>query len=190
MAVLAKKSETRCKLCQHPRRGEIDALLEKRSNGDSDEAGRRFNEAYVLEILGQWGVVNPTPDNIKGHWKNHCELISSATLEAAQHAQIQRAREIAEGGTHIDVDENLRWLVTVGRAGLEEQLSNGRNPITVDHMLKATTELTRRAHNAAQHELLGELTGGIALALSRGAKELPPVEIIEGVEAEFVVVDD
>lgn len=190
MAVLATKTERRCKLCTHPRRADIDALLERRSNRERDEAGSNINEEYVLKQLGDWGVHNPTPDNIKAHWKRHCEVITSKTLEATQKVALEKSRELIEGGKHVDVDENLRWLVTVGRAEIEERIVRGeKSGVTIDHVLKATAELTRRSHNAAQHDLLKELTGGIAQALTAPKKELPPIEVIEGVQAEYTVLE-
>lgn len=167
MAVLASRSESKCKLCQHPQRADIDALLERRSNKESDEAGNRINATYVLRTLGEWGVTNPTEDNIKIHWRRHCEKIQSETLEAVQHAALQKLEEMERDGVHIDVNQDLDWLWAIGLAEIRERIARGeKSGITPDLLMKVAAEKTRRQHNESQDELLRALTGGIAGALA------------------------
>ena len=189
MAVLASRSEPRCKLCQHPRRAEIDALLERRSNKEKDEAGNRINLEYVLRTFGEWGVQNPNEDNIKIHWRKHCERIQSEALEAVQHAALQKLEEMERDGVVIDINRDLDWLWAIGLAEIRERIARGeKSGITPDLLMKIAGEKTRRQHNETQDELLRALAGGIAGALAANQPvqlgrtadlELPAVEVEE-----------
>jgi hypothetical protein len=170
MAVLAIKTEPKCKLCKHPNRAEIDVLLERRSNGDLDDKGRRFNADYVLEILGQWGVTNPTLLNIKGHWKNHCEVISSEEAEevAAQLSELNTEMLAILDESDGSVDSDLRAIFRLGTKRLRGRILRGEDPgVTLDHQLKASSELTKRSHNESTRELLGTLAGGLVMAIEQ-----------------------
>lgn len=181
MAVLAIKTEPKCKLCQHPERAAIDALIEQRANREKDADGNQINLEYVLARLIEWGVVNPNEDNIKIHWRRHCQRQTDQAVVAAIDAQLGAAQKLLEGGEHADVDDTLRTILTLGRADLEARVARGERVITVDHMLKAVAELTRRDHNQAQQDLLGALTMGIGAALgpAKPVKELAGAEVVE-----------
>jgi hypothetical protein len=188
MAVVPTKTEPRCKLCTSDFRTEIDTLLERRSNREYDEHGNRINEQYVMERLVEWGINNPTSDNIKNHWAKHCEVGTAEAITAAQTAQLDALESILAGGEHANLDEALRTIVTLGVAGFREKVAKGMNPITVDHVLKAAAELTRRSHNEAQEDLLQSLIGGIGAALSPGKQ---PKQIAAGtvIDAEGVEIE-
>ncbi len=184
MAVVPTKTELRCKLCTSDFRTEIDALLEKRSNREFDEAGNRINEQYVMERCIEYGITNPTSDNLKNHWAKHCEVGTAEAVTAAQTAQLDALEAILAGGDHANLDEALRTIVTLGVAGFREKVAKGMNPITVDHVLKAAAELTRRSHNEAQQDLLESLIGGIGEALqpAKAPKQIGEAVIeVEGV---------
>ena len=94
MAVLQIASNQRCKLCKSPRRLEMDALLEMRSNGESDKAGNRVNFEYVAAQYAAWhaDAAKPadrklTEENVKGHWKNHCEKVTPEEAGALAEAE-------------------------------------------------------------------------------------------------------
>lgn len=194
MAVLATKTEPKCKLCKHPDRAAIDALLERRSNRERGDDGQLlFTLDVVLATLADWGVENPNEENVKNHWRKHCEIVKGETALAAQSAALAAADELAQGGSHVDVDDTLRSIVTLGRASLVERIARGENPITVDHILKAADALTRRSHNEAQREVLDALAGGIGKALAGAVQpkllndgEVIDVEVIEEAEAVHV----
>jgi hypothetical protein len=181
MPVVPIKTELRCKICKSDFRTEIDALLEQRSNRESDEQGNRINLQYVQEKMIEYGVKNPTLDNVNAHWKNHCEVGSAEAITAAQSAQLDALEELLAGGEHANLDEALRTIVTLGVAGFREKVAKGMNPITVDHVLKAAAELTRRSHNEAQQDLLTSLIGGIGQALGPGKmpKQIEGAEVID-----------
>ena len=185
MPVTVLKSEPKCKLCRSDFRTEIDALLEQRSNRAFDEAGNRINEQYVLEKCAEYGVPNPTPDNLKLHWAKHCTVESNEVVTAAASAQLDKLEELLAGGEHANLDEALRSIVTLGVAGFRERIAKGMNPISVDHVLKAAAELTRRSHNEAQEDLLSALTGGLAKALGQAPKQIGDGTVID-VEAKEV----
>lgn len=169
-------------------RADIDALLEARSKREKDGDGRTVNISYVQEKLTEWGVNNPTVENVKIHWQKHCEVVTEAVIEASQAAAAKKIEELREGGTHVDIDGNLRWMVTVGRAEMEERIAaGGSSGITPDHVLKATAELTKRQHNEAQHDLLQAIGGGIAAALEakREPKQIEGAEVIDAVPVEI-----
>lgn len=188
MAVIQIKTELRCKVCSSDFRKEIEDLLEKRSNREYDEQGNRINEQYVLEKCAEYGIRNPTIDNIKNHWRKHCETGSSKVIEAAATAQLDALEKVLAGGEHANLDEALRTIVTLGVAGFREKVAKGMNPISVDHVLKAAAELTRRSHNEAQEDLLQSLIGGIGAALGPGKN---PKQIGDGtvIDAEGVEVE-
>lgn len=196
MAVLAKLSMPACKLCKHPKRPEIDALLELRSKHTRGPDGKLTHTIdVVLRTLGEWGVENPTLDNIKNHWRKHCEVVEGTAAE--EHAsQLEGANaemlEILDAADD-SVDGYLRSLIGVSKHRLRRRLLRNEDPgVTVDHALKASAELTKRSHNEAQHELMTALAGGIALAVTGHrppvAIDAPPdPDIIEG---EFEVVEE
>lgn len=184
MAVLPLKTEPKCKLCSHPNRGEIDALLEKRSNGESDDKGRRFNADYVLEILAGWGVKNPTLENIKNHWQKHCEVVSATEAAEVENALSELNQEMLAILDESDgtVDADLKALWKLGMKRLRGKILRGEDPgVTLDHQLKASAELTKRAHNESTRELLGTLGAGLAAALSQPPqpKQIEGAEIID-----------
>ena len=186
MAVLATKTEPKCKLCRHPNRTEIDALLEKRSNGETDDQGRRFNQEYVLEILATWGVKNPTAENIKNHWRKHCEVVSVETAEEQEQALDELKKDMLAILDESDgsVDGDLLATFRLGIARVRGRILRGEDPgVTLDLAMKAAGELSKRQHNEAGRELLGALVGGIgrALAEPRQPRQLEqPGEVIEG----------
>jgi hypothetical protein len=190
MAVLPIKHEPKCKLCSHDRRPDIDAILELRSNLGVDDGGNRVNLVYVLERFAEWGVVNPTADNVKNHWRKHCQVINSEAMEAAQSAALVELERMDREGVHVDVNRDLDWMWGIGLAEIRGRVARGeKSGITPDMLMKVAAEKTRRQHNESQDELLKALTGGVAEAftqLGRGPKALPiPVEVIEAVEVEF-----
>lgn len=191
MAVLATKTEPKCKLCRHPNRAEIDALLEKRSKGETDDQGRRFNQEYVLEILATWGVKNPTAENIKNHWRKHCEVVSAETVEEQEQALDELKTQMLAILDESDgsVDGDLLATFRLGIARIRGRILRGEDPgVSLDHAMKAAAELSKRQHNEAGRELLGALVGGIgrALAEPRQPKQLDqPAEVID-VEVEAV----
>jgi hypothetical protein len=192
MPVLAVKTQATCKICKSPARADIDKLLEARSNREKDAAGNLINGEYVLRAMKDFGIVNPTNDNMKIHWSKHCQVVSEAVIEQATAAVADKIAALQEGAPHVDVDDNLRWLVSVGRAEIEARILEGRpSGVTVDHILKATAEMTRRHHNEATRDLLSLMGQGIAAALDRGPekKELESGDVIEGeiVREELVV---
>lgn len=184
MAVLATKTEPKCKLCSHPNRAEIDALLERRSNGELDDQGRRFNADYVIEILASWGVTNPTIENLKNHWRKHCEVVSAEEAEQVETALSELNQEMLAILDESDgtVDADLKAIFKLGMKRIRGKVLRGEDPgVTLDHQLKASAELTKRAHNESTRELLGQLGSGLALALSqpRPARQIEGAEVID-----------
>jgi hypothetical protein len=198
VAVLATKTEPKCKLCRSDKRGEIDVILELRSDltrGPDTEDGKKGELLWplpkVLEQLGAWGIVNPTEENVKNHWKKHCARIRTEAVEAAQTAALAKIEELREGGQHADTDDNLRLVGTIWREQLMARIARGEEVvISTQDMLKAAAELTRRSASETQHELLSEFVGGMAAAAKAIAGGHPAVRQIEGaevVEAEYSV---
>lgn len=184
MAVLPIKTEPKCKLCSHPNRAEIDVLLEKRSKGETDDQGRRFNAQYVMEILAEWGVKNPTVENLKGHWKNHCEVVSAATAEEHEKALSDLQKKMLEilDASDGSVDADLLAMFKLSKESIRGRILRGENiGLTPDHMQKFAAELTKRQHNEAGRELLGALVGGItqSLAAPKQPKQIEGAEVID-----------
>lgn len=136
----------------------------------------------MLEHLRAIGVDNPTLDNIKTHWKNHVTVVERDTAEA--HAAVTaEARELLRSRLEagVDVDGVLDTIIATGMASLEVKALEDvlKSGVTVDHVLKAVAEKTKRRSNDAANAILGNLTGALAQALT-GRK---PAELVEG-EAE------
>lgn len=187
MAVLAIKSEPRCKLCQSPERAAIDALLEQRSNGESDDQGNRINLAYVLRQFAAWGVANPNEDNVKVHWRKHCQKNTSQVVAAANEQAAEAVIKILRGeGDPVDVNADLDKLWAVGMAELDARIARGeRSGLTPDMLLKIAAEKSRRSHNETQDSLLHALVGGIGASLQQAAspRKLPEGEVVLEIEA-------
>lgn len=199
MPVLALKTELKCKLCAHSEREAIDALLEKRSKGETDENGERYNLARVLATFAEWGVQNPTKENITGHFKNHCQVVTQAEYEASKveagldAAQTdERVRALVasivgpdyfESPRLLTPDESLELVRALGTYELAERARKGEKlGVTVDQLLKSVDGATRRRSSDAANELMrgvGAALGGWATREVEAAaerKELGPVE--------------
>jgi len=173
MAVLAIKTEPKCKLCTHPARAEIDALIERRSNREELEDGTRINIGYVIERLREFGVLNPNEENVKNHWQKHCTKTSSTTVVATQTAAAEKLIEILSGKVVVDVNADLDRLWAIGLAEIEARIAAGeRSGITPDVLLRVAQEKTRRAHNETQSELLNMLGNGLVNAFRPPPKQI------------------
>lgn len=163
MAVLAKHTELRCKLCASEHRAQIDALLERRSKRERDEEGNAINLDYVLVELARLGVENPNADNVKNHWKKHCEYVSEAEVAEQQEAVEGMVEKMNSGELEFaDADAALDWIITQGVTEAEAKLRlGGKVGITIDQVLKAIDSKTRRKQNEAQGELLRGLGGAL-----------------------------
>jgi hypothetical protein len=163
------KTEPKCKLCQHPKRDDIDALLERRSQREKDENGVLINGDYVLAVLAEWGVVNPTKENIGVHWRKHCERITGGKgeeIDAGQQAALEELIEILQSGEYADnMDGQLERLWDLGLAEVKRRIMRGDSSgITLDQMRWIAGERTRRRDNESRNDLLTALTQGIATA--------------------------
>jgi hypothetical protein len=177
MAVLQTVSRTTCKICSSPHRREIETLIEHRHRRRKDIDGVRINGEYVKARMAEFGVVNPTTENLTIHTQKHMQFVEDTKQLHKLDSGRRTATKLRNGTPHVDIDENLRWMISVGRSEIEDRLMRGeKSGITTDHILKATDALTRRQHNEAQHELLGALVGGIGHAIGAvPAKAVNPV---------------
>jgi len=151
-----------------------------------DEQGNRINFAYVKKLVEEWGVVNLTEENVKGHWKLHCRVTTSEAVEAEQDAAYERMIQILRGEFEVDVNTDLDRIWAMGMARLESRIARGEDPgITPDLMMKVAAEKTRRQHSETQDELIRMLTGGIQRHIGGGAKSIGEADVV----GELPVVD-
>jgi hypothetical protein len=205
VAVIASKTEPKCKLCQHPQRTEIDALLEQRSSRATDENGVQVNGDYVLARLGEMGVSNPTRENLSVHWRKHCERVTGSKgdqLEEEQAKALDELIAILDSDEYPEtMDGHLQKLWDLGLAEVKRRIMRGDSSgITLDQMRWIAGERTRRQHNESQSDLLAALTGGIAIAEITAVKAtvsarpaLPspaPVEDVLDAEDYAVIADE
>lgn len=171
MAVIASKTEPKCKLCVHAERIRIDELIEMRSKRLKDEQGVTVNLPYVLAALAELGVQNPTEENVKNHWKKHCEVVKEETKEALDSHREQALDELRQRAKSMSLEELMEW---VARQGVEEamlrELLDGKSGVTLDHSMKAVDTLTRRKQENAQRKFFEAVGGGIAMALTGGTQ--------------------
>lgn len=199
MAVRATKTEPKCKLCRHEKRDEIDAILELRSKLTRDPVTKEliWTAPKVLAQLAEWGVENPTEENIKTHWKRHCEVVSEESAAADDAAALEAFKKLLTGEAgHADADEMLRLVVSIWGAKVAEQIARGEVPnITTEQMLKAQAELTRRSTSETQHQLLTMFAQGMTQAAQLKGGEQVQLEagddVIEQAEdADFEPVEE
>lgn len=202
MPVLPIKTEPKCKLCKSADRAEIDALLEKRSRREQDPGGNQINEAYVLERLAEWGIPNPTAENLKNHWKKHCQVISEGDALRGEEADAKRdAAAIAVfervlGPEWETVTPTPEQILELQRAlfpfQIRRDLEAGRPlGITWDQVRSGIDSSTRRRQEENTGKLIGALAGGIAQAL--GSKpEQPAIEgaVVEDAEVVASIAEE
>lgn len=169
MAVIALKTEQRCKLCTHPQRPLIDSLLEQRSDRSKDSTGTLVNGEYVQEKLKELGVPNPTRENMSVHWRKHCQKVTGQTGEEMGEEQAQALEEllaILDSDEYPDtMDGSLQRLFALGMAEIGLRIRRGLpSGISPDQLKWVAGELTRRHHNETQADLLQALADGMGHA--------------------------
>lgn len=198
MAVVPVVLDTvlRCKICASPERATIDRLI-------AEWKSRLLTKAELLEKMGELGIVNPNIDNVKLHTgttakPKHVRFDDSS--KAAKNAEDEAAakQKILDGlqeriasGEKLDANMVLDTIIAHGMADLELRVAGGeKSGVTIDQVLKAVGEKTKRKHSETQDQLLHALTGGISLAfktLDKG-EQLPALNAGE-FDAEEVVVE-
>lgn len=196
MAVLPTKTVPACKICKSEHRADIEALLERRSKREKDDDGNLINGEYVLEKMREWGVPNPTTDNIKSHWRpgtdsGHCEVVTERDANAVADAVSANNQEMLDilDASDGSVDGDLRAIFKVGMRRIRGRIVQGGDPgVSVDHALKASAELTKRRDSETKHQLLAALGAGMQTALEQ-RKAPKQIEGAEVIEAEAVEVE-
>jgi hypothetical protein len=190
--VQAIKSEGRCKLCKHPQRAEIDQLLLWRSLREKTADGTAINLGYVLAWLADAGVENPTEENVKGHWKNHCRTVQEQEAEEQAADFHEKYEQYLRGEFEFeDVDEGLRFLWSMYVRDQKKRAAQGEPlGLTHDHAVKLADSMTKRKSAEATQTLLGALGGAIAASAQKalGAEQPALPEAIQ--EAEYEEVDE
>lgn len=78
MPVRAARTEPKCKICQSDSRPEIDLILELRATKGKLPNGKMATLTPVCQYLrSEFGIENPTKENIDTHWKKHCEVVET-----------------------------------------------------------------------------------------------------------------
>ncbi|MBA2726532.1 MAG: hypothetical protein H0U53_11120 [Actinobacteria bacterium] len=201
MSVLAIKSEPLCKLCKHEQRAEIDAILELRSaltRGSDTPEGKKGALVWplpkVLVQLAEWGVVNPTDENVKIHWRKHCEVVREGVVAKAQATALDLVKRLQGGGRHADPDEVLRLVISVYNEELIARIARGETVnIPGDLMMKAQAELTKRSHSETQNDLLtmfGRGMNEVGQGLQDAAKAIQDQRMVRQLEPAPVVIED
>jgi hypothetical protein len=191
--VQAIKSEARCKLCKNPARAEIDQLLLKRSLRERNESGEPINLAYVLRALAHdYSVANPTEENVKGHWKNHCRTVSEQDAEAQEADFEEQYEKYLRGEFEFeDVDDGLRFLWSMYVREQKQKAAKGESlGLTHDHGIKFADSMTKRKSAEATQELLGALGGAIAASAQRQIEGAPAALPEAAEDAEFEEVQE
>lgn len=189
----------RCKICSSPARDEVNVLIGRWKVRD-------ITKEELLEQMAALGLENPNLDNVKGHVgtkekPKHVKFVDAAEVaadeelqDAARDAVIEGLRERIAAGEQIDADAVLDMIIELGMSDLEFKVQAGKfSGITVDQILKAVSEKTKRKHNVAQQELLGALTGGIGQVFQKALGGGAAGELEAGpevIEAEFTEVEE
>lgn len=179
MSIVVFKTEFRCKFCKSGRRDEIDAILEKRSLGLTDEAGVKVNLSRALEMIAALGVENPTKDNINSHWNGDPTKAHSYYAKTEAEAKVAgKGKQIVDivppeelKGRRAIIEKVLPgwiadpWPLTPDEVAAATQaigmydamqrfLKGEKSGITVDHALKGGDLATKRNVNDAAVELM------------------------------------
>jgi hypothetical protein len=188
LSVVPIKSEPRCKICNSTDRPELDELLLQRSRRHRLEDGSYVTEKVVLARMAELGIANPTVDNLRLHWKRHCEVVSRKHQEERD----EEALKLLDGLSAEDLlGMNRQQLVDLlMRQGIAEARvrasQTGKSGITMDHVLRLVELQIKEKGSEDQRRFLEAIGGGIARALGPGVPHLPAGEVIE---AEVVEVE-
>ena len=191
------KTEPRCKICSSPHRAEIEDLLCIRSDRATAwvEGKEQKVTAELLEEMAprKWGITLNRV-NMKRHLANHFRKGSPADMAGIKfEGGGEVARQMNAGElVHVAADEALDEVIDIGMALIREKPEK----VTVDHLLKAIGEKTKRKSDESRDKLLEGL--GAAIAASAGAtkavaEKLPdpsPPPAIEPVVVDAEVVPD
>lgn len=202
MSVVIWRSAPRCKICSSSYRNQIDALLEQAATGKTDPAGVKITRNSVLVQMGEWGIPNPTLDNITSHWgsnpnKRHSYYDKPKSVEEMADAEkadfelttqeVDRLladvfgdeTDVASALANATMDDTLELVRRLGALDMVRRAREGKSTgVTVDQMLKAVAEATKRRSNEVANTLLGNLAAGMAAAFkSSGELERKPEKI-------------
>lgn len=192
MAVLPLKTAPKCKLCQSPRRADMDALLEMRSLRKKDAAGNDVNFDYVAARYSEWHDGGKlTKENVSGHWKNHCELVEADVVDSLQAAERRLGNAALEAIERIlgpdrhtrtpTVDEMLELRRALYALELETRALAGIPlGLTHDHASKDFDSSTKRKRNEEMAGALELLGAGIGRALLGGGSAKPALPASAG----------
>lgn len=160
MPVKPLKTQPRCKICMHDRRAEIDEVLHLRATHGKLPDGKVAMLTPVLEHLaGEYGVENPTKENIDTHWKKHCEVVETQEEALGEQNAIRDAIEAELGEDWDDrilnYDEVLKILFSFESKKLIKSLIRGDalQGAAVERVLKMSQELNKQGGSNAVDEL-------------------------------------
>ena len=166
------KTQWNCKICQSPKRTQIEDVLAVWKAGDKLPNGIQPTLRWITDHAPELWDFALNQDNIKSHLKRHFQITGAAgALQTRQNADVEAIREAAVDIVPVAVDEGLQEIVNIGMATIRQQPER----ITPDHVLKAISELTRRKTNDRDALLMGALVE----ALSKPKQAAPAGEVIE-----------
>lgn len=154
------KTEPRCKICTSPYRGEIEDLLAIQSRRGALDDGTRVTQEYIFSLAqDRWGF-QLNAANLSSHGTKHFipgdPQVLAVTQEDAKLDLVERMRrgEIEK----VPVDDALELIVGIGVAKIKAD----PNSVTVDHVLKASGELTKRRQDDALERQMVMAGAGLA----------------------------
>jgi hypothetical protein len=153
MPVRPLKIDSRCKICQNDKRYEIDQLLYiqftitggRRPNGKLATA-----PAMCAYLEYKYGMVNMHRDNLRVHWRNHCEWSETdgEVTQAEREARDAIEAELGEGweARILRRDEVLKILYSFESKKLLKSLISGAplQGAAVERIVKMANELGKQ----------------------------------------------
>jgi len=160
LVVIPTRTEEKCKFCQHEARPDIDDILLERHEG-------KLTIAESLAKIALLDVPNPNYDNMRLHFKKHCEVLSETQLaerdanegkvsDLAQEILNMCNKEFGEGweSRPLTNDEFLLFTRICSQHDMLLRIRRGeKTGATIDHGLKSVGEGTRRKHNESEEEM-------------------------------------
>lgn len=158
----AIKTETRCKICSSPWRGEIEDLLAIYSERGSLDDGTRVTGDYLKTIAPErWGMKLNDP-NIQSHLQRHFQVGRKENSALQQDARMALQERSQAGEIEkVAVDDFLEDIIGIGR----EKARLDPNSVTIDHALKAAAELTKRKADDSRQRLMEQVIAGRSRSL-------------------------
>lgn len=181
------KTEGRCKICTHPKRLTLEALMVKQVNRESDDDGKRVTRAYIIGYAAREFGLRLTMENILGHQSKHFRYQESVNRMVGQlDGQSSRLLQVAaatEALGRVDRKALLDEFVVLGMGHIRD---NDGATITPDLVLRAIDLQRKEGESGGVPDVWRAAAGAIQVNVNvnGGSSEVKVQEEVVDVDAE------